>query len=90
MICLKTNKVCTNINKKCKECILDECKKVMSTIEFYEKQQEKLRLNRLKRQLPTECMNCSMLEVINVNKEKVKCFYRIKNKCILEGMKNES
>lgn len=85
MKCLKNdNKICSNTNKKCKECILDDCKKLMSTIEFYERKQEEIRLNRLKRQLPLECVNCTLLEIINIDKEKVKCFYRINNRCILE------
>ena len=84
MKCLKDDKVCSNMNKKCKVCVLDDCKKLMSTIEYYEKQKEQARLNRLKRQLPLECANCTMLEIINIDTEKVKCFYRINNKCILE------
>lgn len=84
MECLKDNKICSNTNKKCKECILDDCKKAMSLIEYYEKQKEEAKLSRLKRQLPIECANCTMLEIIDINKEKVKCFYRMNNKCILE------
>lgn len=39
--------------------------------------------NKLKKEYP-ECINCPHLEVQNVDSEMVRCFYRIKDKCILK------
>lgn len=83
MECLITNEVCPNSNKKCKECILDECKGALIMLEIQEKNIRKEELNRIKKQLPNECKNCNMFEVVDNNK--VKCFYRMNNKCILKG-----
>lgn len=84
MECLITNKVCPNTNKKCKECILDECKGALRMLEIQEKNYRIEKLNELKKHLPKECKNCSMLQVIDLNNKKVNCFYRMKDKCILK------
>ena len=34
MECLKTDKICPNTNKKCKTCILDECKGALKMLEI--------------------------------------------------------
>ena len=38
--------------------------------------------NKLKKEFP-ECIKCPHLEVENVEKGQVHCFYRVKDKCIL-------
>lgn len=81
MECLVTNEVCLNSNKKCKECILDECKGALIMLDIQEKNIRKEELNRIKKQLPIECKECSMLEIVEVNK--VKCFYRMNGVCML-------
>ena len=81
MKCLLTNEVCSNSNKKCKECKLDSCNNVLKVIEMQEKNTRKEELNRIIKQLPEECKKCSMLEIVECNK--VKCFYRINGKCVL-------
>ena len=84
MECLLTDKVCSNTNKKCKECIFDECKGVINMIEKQEKKRREMLMNKLKKQLPEQCKKCGMLEIININKGEVRCFYKIKDKCMLE------
>ena len=82
--CLITNEICSNTNKKCKTCKLDECNEVFNMLDIHEKNIQKEQLDRLKRKLPEQCRNCSFLEIINSEHYKVKCFYKIKNKCILK------
>lgn len=81
MECLETNKVCTNINKRCKICILDDCKKTLNTIELQEKKERQEELSKIENNLPDECKNCTLLEI--TNKSTVKCFYRMNGECIL-------
>lgn len=40
--------------------------------------------NKLKKEYP-ECIKCPHLEVENVEKGQVHCFYRVKDKCILKS-----
>lgn len=87
--CLIDNKVCSEQNKKCKECKLDSCKEVLQMIEDEQKWIDIGYMNRLKKNLPEQCKNCSFLCVINLREQKVYCPYRIKDRCILGGNKNE-
>lgn len=87
--CLINNKVCSERNKKCKECKLDDCKRVIQMIEDEEKYIDIGNMIRLKRDLPEQCRNCSFLIITNLKKEKVYCPYRIKDKCLIGGMSNE-
>ena len=86
MECLETNKVCTNINKKCKVCMLDDCKKTFKIIELQEKKEKEENIKRIETKLPETCKRCSFLEI--VDKKIVKCFYRVKGKCILNERNN--
>ena len=81
MRCLLINEVCSNINKKCKECKLDSCINVLNIIEIQEKNIRKEELDQIIKQLPDECKKCSMLEIVELNK--VKCFYRMNGVCML-------
>lgn len=83
MECLLTDKVCSNSNKKCKVCALDNCKGVLSMIDIQEKKKREIQMNRLKRQLPEKCQECGLLEIINLDKGKVRCFYNVNGKCML-------
>ena len=82
--CLITNKVCSESNRKCKICAFSGCKEVLNMLDVQEKYINKERLQKLKRNLPEQCKNCSFLEVINLEKQKVRCFYRKKDRCILK------
>lgn len=83
MECLLTDKVCSNTNKKCKECALDNCKGVMRMIDLQEKRKREMQMKKLKIDLPEKCKECGQLEIINLDKGQVRCFYKIKDKCIL-------
>lgn len=83
--CLKDNKVCSNTNKICKECVFDECKKVIKMDEEIQKYEDLEKLDKLNKELPEQCRNCSFLEVINLDKKIVYCPYMIKDKCLIEG-----
>lgn len=81
------NKVCSEQNRKCKVCKLNSCKEVEQMIEDEQKWIDKDNLEKLIKKLPNECKNCSMLEIVNLTKQKVHCAYRINNKCLLEKKK---
>ena len=84
--CLLSDKVCSNTNKKCKECILDDCKKTLLAIEEEEKMyyltKEEVLNGKIKREYP-ECANCPFLEKRGTNE--VYCFYRSKDECLLKN-----
>lgn len=82
--CLKDNKVCSNTNKRCKECVFDECKEVIKMEEEIQKYEDLDKLEKLNKELPEQCKNCSFLEVINLNKKIVYCPYMIKDRCLLK------
>lgn len=79
--CLITNEVCKT--KKCKVCTFDSHKEVLNMLDIQEKHIRKEQIEKLKRNLPEQCKNCSFLEVLDLKSMKVKCFYRIKD-CILK------
>lgn len=83
--CLKDNKVCSNTNKRCKECVFDECKEVIKMDEEIQKYEDLDKLEKLNKELEDSCKNCSFLEVINLDKKIVYCPYMIKDKCLIEG-----
>ncbi len=85
--CLIDNKVCSEQNRKCKNCKLNSCKEVEQMIEDQQKWIDKSNLEKLRKKLPSECVDCSFLEIINLRTQKVHCAYRIKNKCLLERKK---
>lgn len=82
--CLKDNKICSNTNRRCKECVFDECGKVINMIEEEQKYEYLDKLERLNKELEDSCKNCSFLEVINLNEKKVYCPYRIKERCLIK------
>lgn len=83
MECLITDKVCSNSNKKCKVCALDNCKGVLAMIDIQEKKKQEIQMKILKRELPEKCQECGLLEIINLDKGKVRCFYNVNGKCML-------
>lgn len=83
--CLERNEVCSNCNKECKECKLDDCKQTFKMIDRSEEKEYDFKIKKIKAQLPRECRNCSLLQILNLDKQKVYCGYRVNNKCILGG-----
>ncbi len=57
--CLIDNKICSEQNKKCKECKLDDCRRTMQMIEEEQKYTDRDNLRKLREQLPKQCRNCS-------------------------------
>lgn len=82
--CLIDNKICSEQNRKCKNCKLDDCRRTIQMIEDEQKWIDKNNLEKLRNRLPEECKDCSFLEIVNLTKQKVHCAYRIKNKCLLK------
>lgn len=82
--CIKSKEVCSNTNKRCKECVFDECKEVINMNEEEQKYEDLENMRKLKKDLPEQCKNCSFLEVINLRKGKVFCPYMIKERCLIK------
>lgn len=82
--CLKDNKVCSNTNRRCKECVFDECKEVIKMDEEIQKYEDLDKLDKLNKELPEQCKNCSFLEIINLDKKIVRCPYMIKDRCLIK------
>ncbi len=81
--CLEKNKVCSVQGQKCNNCKLDDCRRTIEMIETEEQIEEKWKMKLIKNQLSEQCKNCSFLEVIDINKQIVRCPYLIKDRCIL-------
>lgn len=82
--CLETNIVCSNSNKQCKNCKLDECKNTFKMIDRLEEKEYDFKIEKIKAQLPNMCKKCSLLQVLNLDKQIVYCPYRIKGKCLIK------
>lgn len=87
MKCLETGKICPSNNLKCKECKLMDCKKALELIEeeqkMYFKTKEQKFAEELKKEYPL-CVNCSQLEILDLEKGKVRCPYMIRKKCVIK------
>lgn len=82
--CLIDNKVCPATNKRCKNCSLEDCKRIIEMIEIQEERDSKWKRKLIDVQLPEQCRSCSFLEVINLDKQIVRCPYLVKNKCLIK------
>lgn len=82
--CLIDNKVCPATNKKCKNCSLEDCKRTIEMIETQEESEDRWKRKLIDVQLPEQCRSCSFLEVIDLDKQIVRCPYLVKNKCLIE------
>ncbi len=82
--CIKSKEVCSNTNKRCKECVFDSCKEVINMNEEIQKYEDLENMRKLKKELPEQCKNCSFLEVINLREQKVFCPYMIKERCLIK------
>lgn len=47
--CLINNKICSNANKRCKNCVFDECKEVINMNEEIQKYEDIENMRRLKK-----------------------------------------
>ena len=74
--CLETNIVCSNCNKLCKDCKLDQCKETIKMIDRLEEKEYDFKIKKIKAQLP---------QILNLDEQIVYCPYKIKDKCILKG-----
>lgn len=53
-------------------------------IETQEEREEKWKRKLINVQLQEQCQECSFLEVINLDKQIVRCPYLVKNKCLIK------
>ena len=93
MECIKRGEVC-KYNFKCKVCKLEDCKNTLKMIEEDEKmyfQTREQKFIKEMKQLYPSCVIkdklCSQLEVLDLEKGKVRCPYMINKKCVLGGKK---
>lgn len=82
--CLIDNKICPATNKRCKNCSLEDCKRTIEMIETQEESENRWKKKLIEVQLPEQCKNCSFLEIIDLNKQVVRCSYLIKDKCLIK------
>ena len=87
--CLETNVVCSNNNKLCKVCKLDDCRNTFTVIEKAEENQYSFKVEKIKAQLNNECRDCNLLQIINLDKQIVYCPYKIKGRCVLNETKKK-
>ncbi len=87
--CLETNIVCSNSNKQCKNCKLDECKNTFKMIDRLENKEYDFKIEKIKAQLPKMCKDCSLLQILNLDKQLVYCPYRLKERCLLKENETE-
>lgn len=85
MKCLDDNRVCGKC-LKCEVCIFDDCRKTLEVLEMREKQMEDMRLKRIKRQLHELCEDCSMLQILNADKELLYCPYLVNRECLIASV----
>lgn len=91
MECLETGKVCPNNNLKCKNCKLDDCRNVIEVIEEEQKMwfitREQKFIKQMKKECPSCVINeklCTQLEILDLEKGKVRCPYMINKRCVLK------
>lgn len=82
MKCLEDEKVCGKI-LKCKDCTFDDCRKALEVLEEMKKKKEDIRLKSIKRQLADSCKNCKMLQILDIDKQKLYCPYLVKKECLI-------
>ena len=81
--CLINNKVCGEFNKKCKTCKLDCSDNTVEILKQYKDKKIRNKIKEIIKELPKECKNCNFIKILDINKKKVYCPYRI-NKCIIK------
>lgn len=86
--CIEKNKVCSLQGQKCKDCKLDDCRKIIEMIETEEHYEENWKMKLITNQLPEQCKNCSFLEIIDINNQTVRCPYMLKDRCVLNERNN--
>ena len=82
--CLIDNKVCSIQEQRCKKCKLDNCTEIKQMIKKHKEIENNIKVNSINKQLSEQCQNCSFLEVINLDKQIVRCPYLVKNKCLIK------
>ncbi len=83
--CLIDNKVCSVQGQKCKECKLDDCRRTIQMLETQEEIEDNWKRKLIYVQLSEQCQNCSFLEVIDLDKQIVRCPYLVKNNCLIKS-----
>lgn len=88
MKCLEDGKVCGSI-KKCKDCAFDDCRNTLKVLEEMKKKKEDMRLKSINRQLADSCKNCSILQILDIDKQKLYCPYLVKRECLIGSCMKE-
>lgn len=87
--CIETNKICSQYNRKCKVCALDDVRKIYGMNDSAEAFLRQKEMEEFIKNIPFECRRCTLLEIDIVHK-KIKCIYRTRNnRCMLESYGEE-
>jgi hypothetical protein len=81
--CLIDDKVCSEQHLRCKECHLNDCKRVIEMIETQEQRIRKMQEENIRKCLPPRCRDCRFLEFIDIRNKKLYCPYKIKD-CLIK------
>lgn len=87
MECIEKGKICAMSNLKCKECRLLDCKetaKILEEEEEMKEKQKKAMFDKLLKRVYPYCYKCPFLEILDRDKQKVRCPYMVKERCILK------
>lgn len=85
--CLITDKVCSNTNKKCKECKLDDCNQTFQIIEKREKSKEYKLKKEINKEIPDECKRLSFFRNNQPKRKKDKVFLQCKERLFIKILK---
>ena len=91
MECIERGEICKH-NFKCKVCKLEDCKNILKMIEeeeemYYDKQMKRF-VKRMQKEYSSCVIKdklCTHLEILDLEKDKVRCSYMINKKCSLGG-----
>ena len=75
--------ICNNCNGKCKECKIEDCREMFKMIDRLERKEYEAKIKAVKAQLPKQCKDFRMLQIIDLDQQKVYCSYMI-NKCCIK------
>ena len=90
MECIERGEICKH-NFKCKVCKLEDCKNILKMIEeeeemYYNRQEQKF-VKQMQKQYPSCVIKgklCTILEVLDLEKGKVRCPYMINKRCTIK------
>ena len=57
---------------------------MIKSLQIQEQMKDERKKKLIQKQLPEQCKNCSFLEYIDIDNQKVRCSYMVTDKCLLK------